>query len=122
MSEKVEIKEIGAQSDILFIRIRDSLNTVVAYYLQEQLLGLIDQGFRKFLVDLEELEYLSSAGVALFSSVILKLQRQHGKIIFINISDKIYEILRLTRMINIFTVAESHEQALSDLENFLPPS
>ena len=116
MSKHVKIWKMGIQSDIVCITIRDSLDTVVAYHLRDHIHSLLEGGSRKFLVNLEGLDYISSAGVGLFSEIILELKRHHGKIIFINISDQIYEVLMLTRLIEIFTIAETQEEALAALE------
>jgi anti-sigma B factor antagonist len=116
MSDNVKIRKIETQSDLLLITIRGSLDTVVAYHLQEQVEKLIKKGHYKFLVNLEELDYISSAGVGLFSAIILDLQRHHGKIIFINISEQVYEVLKLTHLIEIFTIAETQEEAIKQLE------
>ena len=115
-SKNVKIGTIGAQSDILLIKIRGSLDTVVAYHLQEKVEKLIEQGYWKYLIDLEKLDYISSSGVGLFSAIILDLQRHHGQIIFINIPEQIYEILNMTQIIQIFTIAETMEEAIKELE------
>lgn len=116
MSNNVRIKEIGAQNDITLITIRGSLDTVVAYHLQEQVEALIENGCYKYLIDLKELKHISSAGVGLFSAVILDLQRHNGEIIFVNIPDQVHQVLKITRLIEILTLAESMEEALAILE------
>jgi len=117
MSNDVKITTIGANSDIVLVSVRGFLDTVVAYHLQERVEKLIEEGHCKFLVDLKHLEYISSAGVGLFSAIILDLQRQQGKALFINIPDTVYEVLHLTHLIEIFSIAENQEEALTLLEN-----
>jgi anti-anti-sigma factor len=117
MNDDVKIGTIGAQEDILQIFIRGSLDTIVAYHLQERVETLIDEGYRKYLIDLEKLDYISSAGVGLFSAVILYLRRRQGKVIFMNIPDHVYEVLKLTRLIEMFTIAETVEEAIAELEH-----
>jgi len=116
MSNNIKISAIATHEDILLITIRGVLDTVAAYHLQEQVEALIETGQGKFLIDLKDLEQLSSAGVGLFSAIILDLQRHHGRVVFINLSDQVYEILNLTNLIEIFTIARSLQEAIRLLE------
>lgn len=116
MSNNIKISAIGTHEDILLITIRGALDTVAAYHLQEQVEALIENGQSKFLIDLEDLEHLSSAGVGLFSAIILDLQRHHGRVVFINLSEQVYEILKLTNLLEIFTIASSLQEAIRLLE------
>ena len=77
MSNNVQIKEVGSRSDIRLINIRGLLDTVIAYRLQEKMDILIEDGIFKYIIDLEELEHISSAGIGLFSAMALELQKLH---------------------------------------------
>ena len=116
MINTIKISSIGTHEDILFIAIRGSLDTVAAYHLQEQVEAFIEKGQGKFLIDLKDLKHLSSAGVGLFSAIILDLHRHHGHVVFINLSEQVYEILQLTNLLEIFTIASSQEEAIALLE------
>ena len=117
MINTIKISSVGTHKDILFIAIRGSLDTVTAYHLQEQVEALIETGQVKFLIDLKDLEHLSSAGVGLFSAIILDVQRHHGRVVFINLSEQVYEILQLTNVLEIFMIASSQEEAIVLLES-----
>ncbi len=116
MSNNVVVKKIGSQNDIIMLSIRGSLDSIVAYSLQDQVETLIQEGHHKYLIDLADLEHISSAGVGLFSAAILDLKRRQGKIIFVNIPDQVYHILRITRLVEIFTLAKTQEKAVEQLE------
>ena len=116
MRNNVKIKLVGVRSDIRLITIRGVLDSMTAYPLQDRVEALIEEGDRKYLIDLEEVEHISSAGVGFFSAVILKLQRHHGKVLFVNIPPQVYEVLELTRLIEIFTVVKSLEEGIATLE------
>ena len=116
MSNNIKISTFEAKEHIVLLTIRGSLDTVAAYHLQERVEALVNAGHYKFLVNLQELEQISSAGVGLFSAIILDLERHHGKVVFLNISEQVYEILQMTHLIEIFTIARSQEEAIALLD------
>lgn len=113
----LNISTIEAEELVVLITIRGSLDTVAAYHLREQVETFINTGHYKFLINLQELEQISSAGVGLFSAIILDLDRHHGKVVFINISEQVHDILKLTHLIEIFTIAQTQEEAIALLES-----
>ncbi|GAK56857.1 anti-sigma factor antagonist [Candidatus Vecturithrix granuli] len=117
MSSHIKVSTIEAEEQIVLMTIRGSLDTVVVFHLQEQVETLINAGHYKFLINLQELEHISSAGVGLFSAIILDLERHHGKVVFINIPEQVYDILKLTHLIEIFTIAQTQEEAIALLES-----
>ncbi len=115
MINDVKISTIEGQAEILSIIIRGSLDTMLAYHLKEDVEKKIQQGHLKFLVNLKDLEYISSAGVGVFSALILHLKKQDGRIIFVSVPESVHDVLHLTRLIEIFTIVETDEQAIQYL-------
>ncbi len=115
MTQDIKITTLDPDADIISIAILGSLDAVLAYKLQSNIELQMRQGHGKYLVDFEELEYISSAGIGVLSSLILHLQKQQGKMIFINVPDRVHELLHLTRLSEIFPIAENVEQALQEL-------
>lgn len=117
MTNNIHISTAGPQADITLIDIRGFLDTLVAYTLQEQVNTLMGAGMRKYIIDLEELEHISSAGIGFFSGLVLELRKYHGKLVFINIPEHVQDLLKLMRLIEIFTVGQNLQDALILLEN-----
>lgn len=117
MSNNVQIQEVGAQSDIRLINIRGFLDTVVAYHLQEEIDTFIEHGIVKYIISLEELEYISSAGIGLFSGIAIELRKHHGQIIFIHVPEQVLHLFEITRLTEIFTIRETINEALTIFES-----
>lgn len=117
MTNNIRISTAGPQADIALIDIRGFLDTVVAFSLQEQVNTLIGTGMRKYIINLEELEHISSAGIGFFSGLALELRKYQGKLVFINIPEQVQYLLKLTRLIEIFTVGQNLQDAFHLLEN-----
>ncbi|PIE33282.1 hypothetical protein CSA56_12500 [candidate division KSB3 bacterium] len=89
------------------------MDTRLAYQLQEDIDEKIRQGHHKFLVDLTDLDYISSARIGVFSTIILQSQKQHGRIIFVHLPESVdTTISHLTRLIKIFTIVETEQNAI----------
>lgn len=116
MNNTVQISTTGSHDDITLINIRGFFDTVVAYSLQEQVHTLLGSGRLKYIVNLEELEHISSAGIGFFSGFVLELRKYRGKLIFINIPEQVQYLFKITRLMDLFTVGKSMQEALALLE------
>ena len=117
MINDVKIRTIDGHPDILSITIRGSLDTMLAYQVRENIEQKIRQGHLKFLLNLKDLEYISSAGIGVFSALILRLQKQHGRIMFVDIPESVYNLLQSTRLLEIFPIAETDQDAIQQLQS-----
>jgi len=117
MNNNIQIKEIGSQSDIRLINIWGALDTVVVYHLQEKVDRLIEDGIFKYIINLEKLEHISSAGIGLFSAMALELRKHHGKIIFIHVPEQVLHLFEITRLIEFFTIRKTINEAVTTFED-----
>jgi anti-anti-sigma factor len=116
MIDEVQLKPISSQSDIMLIKIRGFFDSVAAYQFQEKVHTLIDDGIVKYIVDLEELEHVSSAGIGFFYNLTMELRKHHGKIIFTNVPEQVGYLFNITRLIEIFPLRESVSAAVAAIE------
>ncbi len=110
------IERIGACADVILITLKGSLDSVNAYHLQEQVQQEIAQGAKHVIADFHATEYLSSAGIGVFSALYFHLHKKQGRLIFIHVPPHVLEILQLTHLIHIFPRTETLEQALKKIE------
>lgn len=75
----------------------------------------LEQGNRKLIIDLGNVEYLNSSAIgALVSGHTSYLNRQ-GKLILCNVNKSITNIFVVTKLATIFTTSESREDAIFDI-------
>ena len=114
---QVFINKKGKQADIAVVHIYGALDTVTAYTFQEKMDKLIKTGVYKYIIDLEHLEYISSAGIGVFPAMALELQKHNGDIVFIHTSEKIYKLFDIIGLTTIFKIKDTLEKAI---EEFTP--
>ena len=94
---------IGTYEDIMIVRILGSLDTVAAYTFHEKMKRLIEEsGIFRYIIDLEKLEYISSAGIGIFPAIAPELQNNNGGIIFINVAEKTLKLFNMVGLTTIF--------------------
>lgn len=73
-------------------------------------------GHKKILVDLGELDYISSAGLGVFMSVIQKIENEKIQLVLFNLKEKVlevFDILGLTQLINVKKTLEEALEAIN---------
>ncbi|MFT6814708.1 MAG: anti-sigma B factor antagonist [Sphingobacteriales bacterium] len=71
----------------------------------------------KFVVDLSELQYMSSVGIGALITVLTKTRRENGDLILTNLNDHVKKLLVMTKISSIFEVEEDLDKALNTLKN-----
>ena len=90
--------------DVLIIFLDGELNSYSADAMEEEIDQIIKKNtFKKLILDLEKLRYISSAGLR----VLLKLKQQHDDIEVINASLEVYDIFQMTGFTNIMKVQKA---------------
>lgn len=81
--------------------------------LRERLEQFLEEGVSKFVLDLTDVSFLDSAGMAVLVSLLKKTRQKGGDVKLILPSEEAAQrILRLTRFDKVFDIADSSEAAL----------
>jgi len=75
----------------------------------------ITQGARHLIADLHDLQYVSSMGLRSFLSVAQKLQSSSGSLILCGLHGLPRQVFEMTRLIGLFPVFETTDQAIATL-------
>lgn len=71
----------------------------------------IDQGNVNFIVDLKNVVHLNSSGINLFISILTLIRNAEGELVLTSISEKIKNLLIITKLNSIFKVSKSIDEA-----------
>ena len=82
-----------------------------------ELFSLVDQyDRRKIVLDLETVEFLTSAALGKFITLHRKLHRHQGRLILCRLVPQVKEVMRLSRLIDYFTTAADVPAAMIELQ------
>ncbi|WP_291322870.1 STAS domain-containing protein [Desulfonatronospira sp.] len=105
--------EISSQKmdKALIIIVSGRLDTTTAQDFESTCLDLIGNE-KNIVVDLQEVEYVSSAGLRSILSVGKKVRSDGGSLIFCNLKGMVREVFEISGFASIFNIYETREQAL----------
>ncbi|GAK56858.1 anti-anti-sigma regulatory factor [Candidatus Vecturithrix granuli] len=117
MSHNFRIRTLGIQADILHLLIPNCLDTVTAYCLQDKIESFIRAGFSKYIIDLSDATYVSSAGIQVIILLQKRMYDNHGGVVLTNIPEKIYRLFAKIGVTEMCGMAETIAQALQTFES-----
>lgn len=100
-----------------------SMNTLMLDYENSQLLRVIEdliaEGFHYFVIDLSQLKLMNSVGLSFLIAVLTKSRNAGGETIITSISDKISQLLTITKLNSIFITCSNREEGLEAIQTML---
>ncbi len=111
----MQIKEEKLE-DVMIVTIDDHLDTATSTIFETRLLGLIEGGERKVLVDCAPLEYVNSAGLKVFLLAAKKLEPLGGKLVLCALAPSVLMIFEMIGFTRIMKIVATREEALRILQ------
>ena len=100
------------QDGISIVRLLGRLDSNTSPEFEERLFGVIEDGERSVVVDFEELDYISSAGLRVLLKAAKELKRSQGKIVLCSMKDYIKEVFEIAGFVSLFPIVSSLGDAI----------
>jgi anti-anti-sigma factor len=100
------------EKNVLVVVVKGRMDAVTAPTFEETLQDLIATGENGFLIDLSDLQYISSAGLRSFLVLAKKLKPQGGDLLFAGLQGPVDEVFKISGFYSIFKIFDSVEAAL----------
>ncbi len=94
------------------VKANGRLDTISAPEFEKTISSWIDQGQSRFILDLEELEYISSAGLRSILLSAKRLKAVKGSLSFCCLSPMVSEVFSLSNFSSLFPLHDTLEKAL----------
>ncbi len=107
---EVTVKEVNEVSVLSF---EGNLDTNTAPQAQEQIDQLIDGGSSKILINFNELNYISSAGLRVLLATAKKLKAASGDLKICGLNQTVQEVFDISGFSSILSVVATEEDALA---------
>lgn len=114
MNTKLEIRE-GPPGGEQHIFLNGRLDASWSGYLDDYLNGLVREGSYRIVVNMKDVQYLSSAGISVLFTQYKKIKKIGGLFLLEELSDQVSEVLKMVGMINILT-QDTQEATPADKE------
>lgn len=107
---KANIRDIGSISVVdLSGKITIGEGDVV---LRERVTELLDSGKKHILLNLEKVSYMDSAGIGELVACYKRAKEKEGTVKLLNPSGKVYDLLQLTKLEEVFETYRDEKEAL----------
>ena len=72
---------------------------------------LMDDGKLKIVIDLGEVDWMNSSGLGILIDAVTVLKNNNGALRLVNVSDRIQNLLKITKLNTVFDVRDSLDEA-----------
>ena len=122
MDVSVVVEPGGAQKssgygaeDLLIIRVAGALDTNTSGQLESTLTDQLDQGARRIILELTEMDYVSSVGLRVFLSSLKRLKASEGRLVLSGLNEEVREIFDMAGFSPLFEITPCLDEARSRL-------
>lgn len=105
--------ETEMQGDVLVVTASGRLGTASSAALIEHLVGAIDQGSRRLVLDLRAVDYVSSAGLLAFDAIAGRIYHAGGHLALCELSEPVALAFELAGLREHFVVESSRLDAIA---------
>jgi anti-anti-sigma factor len=110
----MEISE-DRKADAVVLALSGKLDATTAKTFEKKLLSQIESGERRFVINLAQLDYISSAGLRVFLLAAKRLNSANGKILLSSLQDSVREVFDITGFSSVFCIYGSDDDAIKNL-------
>ena len=89
------------------------VDSATAPELESKLRALVEADKNQIVLDLKDVEYMSSAGLRAMVSTLKQVKRVNGDLRISSPSPRVEEVLRLAGLTSIFSIHSSQEEAIA---------
>jgi len=101
--------------DICVVRPEGRLDSANGSAFQKNLLGLIDDGARKLLLDFSKLQYISSAGLRVVLIAAKRMESSGGRIALCSLDRHVSDVFEISGFSAILDIFSSYDEAAARL-------
>lgn len=98
---------------VVVVDVGGSVDVYTAPTLRAGLDAQLQEGHTRFVVDLEDVEFLDSTGLGVLVARLKVVRHQHGWLRLVCTNDKILRVFRITGLDKVFAIHHSLEDALA---------
>jgi len=77
---------------------------------------LLEEGKKKILLNLAQVNYIDSSGIGELVSSYTAIGKETGQLKLLNLTQKLQDLLTITKLLTVFDVYESEEEALASFK------
>ena len=103
------------KADAVVLALSGKLDATTAKAFENKIFSVIDSGAQRLVIDLSQLDYVSSSGLRVFLLAAKRLQPTNGKVSLCGLQDHIRQVFDLAGFSSILSIYGSRDEAIKGL-------
>ena len=103
------------KADAVILALSGKLDATTAKTFEDRILGVINSGTQRLVVDLSQLDYVSSSGLRVFIIAAKRLQTVDGKIVMCSMKDHVRQVFDLAGFSSMLSIYASRDEAIKSI-------
>lgn len=117
---QLSVKQAGVDNNISVIKVGGYIDTTTSAELEHSLESLLKQNCYNIIIDLANVDYISSAGWGIFISEIKGIREKGGDLKLVSMVPDVYEVFELLEFHYILKAFDTLQEAIADFDKSLP--
>jgi anti-sigma B factor antagonist len=113
---QVSTEVAGSEGQVSIIKVGGYIDTTTSSEVERALNSLLKQGRYKIIIDLGNVDYISSAGWGIFISEIKSIRENNGDLKLVSMIPDVYEIFELLEFHHILDVYDTNQEAIQKFQ------
>ncbi len=113
---QLSVKQAGANNNISVIKVGGYIDTTTSAELEHSLEQLLNSNCYNIIIDLGNVDYISSAGWGIFISEIKGIREKGGDLKLVSMIPDVYEVFELLEFHYILKAFDTLEDAINDFD------
>lgn len=105
--------QVEEKGDVVVVRVKGRLDAASSPQLEKKINSIIESGHFKLVLNLADVEYLSSAGMRLMLAVSKKLKHLEGKVVACNLNDDVMDVIKMAGFHQVLEIYPTEEESFS---------
>ncbi len=100
------------RSDVTMLELNGQLDSVSASQVEKALDDLVDNKQNRIVIDLREVNYISSAGWGIFLGILKEVRNSNGDIKLAGLTDEVMEVFQMLEIGNFLPTYKTIQEAI----------
>lgn len=116
--EGIDISQakVGTRRDIALLNVKGYVDTMTCSLLLNRITENLNNGILHIIVDMAQVNYVSSAGWGIFVGEIKGIREQGGDLKIVQMTPEVYDVFEMLEFNRILSYYESIEEAINDFD------
>jgi anti-sigma B factor antagonist len=112
----MELK-IRKSAEIYIIDVLGEMDLYNSYKLKELLMKMVEKKIERFIINLEDVEYIDSSGIGALIYITSTIKKMNLKLIVTNVHGSVKKVIELTKLSGFFPILPTMEEAVKSMES-----